>query len=285
MTVRPTASVAMPAVSFTAQWMAAARALESDRPDALFIDPLARVLAAPRGFELIDRYVGGGLLPFISIRTKFLDDSVLRLRPEDGIEQVVLIAAGMDTRPFRLDWPDGVVVYEVDHGPLIAEKQRRLDRAGAQPRVERRPVSADLTGPWLPALVQAGFDPKRPTLWIAEALTFFLTEEQVADLLTTLRGASAPGSGLALDILGRALLRSPFSRSFLDTLSADGTPWIFGTDEPEEFLADYGWQVHELKEPGQSGAGEHRWPYAVQPRGRRGANRLWLIGAVATGWS
>lgn len=269
----------MPAVSFTAQWMAAARALESERPDALFVDPLARDLAAPRGFELIDRYVGGGLLPFIAIRTKFLDDSVLALRPADGIGQVVLIAAGMDTRAYRLDWPDGVVVYEVDHGPLIAEKQRRLDALDAKPLVERRAVSADLTTEWLPDLVDAGFDPSKPTLWVAEALTFFLTEEQAAGLLTTLGGASAPGSKLAFDILGRALLRSPFSKPFLDTLRADGTPWIFGTDEPEEFVADNGWQVTELKEPGHPGAGEHRWPYAVQPRDRRGANRLWLIRA------
>ncbi|MBB5953710.1 methyltransferase (TIGR00027 family) [Saccharothrix tamanrassetensis] len=269
----------MPAVSFTAQWMAAARAVESERPDAMFVDPLARDLAAPRGFELIDRYAGGGLLPFISIRTKFLDDSVHELRPEDGIEQVVLIAAGMDTRAFRLDWPDGVVVYEVDHGALVEEKQRRLDGLGAEPRTERRTVSVDLTTDWLPDLVTAGFDPTRPTLWIAEALTFFLTEEQAAGLLTTLGGASAPGSRLALDILGRGLLHSPFSKRFLDTLRADGTPWIFGTDEPEEFLAANGWRVRDLKEPGQPGAGGSRWPYEVQPRDRRGAVRLWLIRA------
>ncbi|WP_433260034.1 SAM-dependent methyltransferase [Actinosynnema sp. CS-041913] len=279
MSMQPTTEPAMPAVSFTAQWMAAARAVESERPDAMFVDPLARDLAAPRGFEMVDRYAGGGLLPFISIRTKFLDDSVSELRPGDGVEQVVLIAAGMDTRAFRLDWPAGVVVYEVDHGPLIEEKQRRLDLLGAQPRTERRTVSVDLTERWLPDLVQAGFDPARPTLWIAEALTFFLTAEQAADLLTTLGGASAPGSRLALDILGRGLLRSPFSQRFLDNLRADGTPWIFGTDEPEKFLADNGWRVRDVLEPGRPGAGGSRWPYEVQPRDRRGASRLWLIRA------
>ncbi|CAO0830790.1 S-adenosyl-L-methionine-dependent methyltransferase OS=Streptomyces microflavus OX=1919 GN=G3I39_23865 PE=3 SV=1 [Streptomyces microflavus] len=74
------------------------------------------------------------------------------------------------------------------------------------------------------------------------------------------------------------MLRSPFSKRFLDHLAADGTPWVFGTDEPE-FLTANGWKTTDLREPGQPGAGEGRWPYEVQPRGRRGANRLWLIRA------
>ncbi|MEV1065387.1 SAM-dependent methyltransferase [Streptomyces sp. NPDC050263] len=274
----------MHAVSYTAQWMAAARALESEREDALYVDPLARDLAEPKGFELIDRYAGGGLLPFITIRTRYLDDAIADLLADGTVHQVVLIAAGMDTRAFRLDWPDDVDVYEVDHGPLIQEKRRRLDALGAKPTVRRHEVSADLTQEWLPTLTEAGFDPSRPTLWVAEALTFFLTEEQAAGLLQLLASASAPGSHLAFDILGRGLLRSPFSRPFLDKLAADGTPWIFGTDEPEPFLAANGWDVTDLKEPGQPGAGEGRWPYDVQPRGRRHANRLWLIRAgIATG--
>ncbi|MFF3750930.1 class I SAM-dependent methyltransferase [Streptomyces sp. NPDC002018] len=274
----------MHAVSYTAQWMAAARALESERDDALYHDPLARDLAEPKGFELIERYEGGGLLPFISIRTKFLDDSILSTLAEGRVQQVVLIAAGMDTRAFRLDWPAGVQVYEVDHGPLIEEKRRRIAALGAEPRTDRREVSADLTQEWLPALREAGFDPARPTLWVAEALTFFLTEEQAAGLLRLLASASAPGSRLCFDILGRSLLRSPFSKPFLDTLAEDGTPWIFGTDEPEEFVAANLWKVTDLKEPGEPGAGQGRWPYAVQPRSRRGANRLWLIRAeIAAG--
>ncbi|MET9091438.1 SAM-dependent methyltransferase [Streptomyces cyaneofuscatus] len=274
----------MDAVSYTAQWMAAARAQESEREDPLFVDPLARDLAAPRGFELIERYVGGGVLPFISIRTRFLDDAIKEIVAGGGIQQVVLIAAGMDTRAFRLDWPDGTELYEVDHAPLIAEKRRRLDALGAEPRTDRREVSADLTKEWLPALEAAGFDRGRPTLWVAEGLTFFLTEEQAGGLLELLASASAPGSHLAFDILGRAMLRSPFSKRFLDALAADGTPWVFGTDEPEEFLTAHGWKTTDLREPGQPGAGEGRWPYEVQPRGRRGANRLWLIRAeVVTG--
>lgn len=273
----------MHAVSYTAQWMAAARALESEREDALYTDPFARRMAEPKGFELIDRYQGGGLLPFISIRTRFLDDAIASVLADSDIRQVVLIAAGMDTRAFRLDWPAGVEVYEVDHGPLIEEKRRRLDQLGARPRTARHEVGTDLTGQWLPDLEEAGFDRRRPTLWVAEALTFFLTEEQAAGLLRLLASASAPGSRLALDILGRSLLRSPFSKPFLTVLNEDGTPWIFGTDEPEDFVGANGWKVVDLKQPGESGAGEGRWPYEVQPRDRRGASRLWLIQAEIAG--
>jgi methyltransferase (TIGR00027 family) len=269
----------MHAVSYTAQWMAAARALESEREDALFADPLAGALAEPRGSEMIERYAGGGLLPFISIRTRFLDDAIGDLLADGTVRQVVLLAAGMDTRAYRLAWPEDVDLYEVDHGPLLAEKRRRLAELGARPAVRRHELPADLTQPWLPALEEAGFDRSRPTLWIAEALTFFLTEAQAAALLRLLASASAPGSHVALDILGAGLLRNPFSRPFLDRLAADGTPWIFGTDAPETFLAANGWDVLSLREPGQPGAGEGRWPYQVQPRDRPHANRLWLIRA------
>ncbi|MEU1505336.1 MULTISPECIES: SAM-dependent methyltransferase [unclassified Kitasatospora] len=274
----------MEAVSYTAQWTAAARAVESERPgDAMFQDRFARDLAAPRGFELLDKYGGGGLIPFIAIRTKYLDDSIEALLADSGIRQVVLVAAGMDTRAFRLAWPPGSTVYEVDHGGLIDEKRARLAALGAEPTVERREVSADLATEWLPALHRAGFDPELPTLWVAEGLMFFLTEEQASHLLGVLGSVSAPGSRLAVDFASRALLRSPFSRAFLAGLREDGTPWLFGTDEPEEFLAGTGWKVRELREPGEPGAGQGRWPYEVQPRDRRGVARSWLVRAEFAG--
>lgn len=268
----------MEAVSYTAQWTAAARALESERDsDAMFQDPYARALAAPRGFELLKKYGGAGLLPFIAIRTAYMDESVQESLRDSDIRQVVFVAAGMDTRAFRLEWPDGTVVYEVDHAALIEEKRERLARLGAEPRTERREVSADLAGAWLPELERAGFDPAAPTLWVAEGLLFFLEKEQAEKLLATLGSVSAPGSRLAVDLVNKALLRSPFSREFLKALKDDDTPWLFGTDEPEEFLGSAGWKVQDIKEPGQPGAGAGRWPYEVQSRDRRGISRSWLV--------
>lgn len=270
----------MEAVSYTAQWTAAARALETERNgDRLFTDEFARDFAEPRGFELLEKYRGGGLVEFVAIRTRYLDDTITTILPTSEIRQVVLIASGMDARAYRLPWPQDVVVYEVDHEALLTEKQRRAEKLGAQPVVERREVPVDLAGDWLPELERAGFDRTAPTLWIAEALLFFLTAEQAGTLLATLSSASAPGSWLALDILSEQLLRSPATQFFLATLRADGIPWLFGTDEPARLLGDNGWELRELKEPGEPGAGAGRWPYDVQPRHVRGVSRNWLVQA------
>jgi methyltransferase (TIGR00027 family) len=267
-------------ISYTAQWTAAVRALESERPDGLFRDEYARHLAEPRGFELLDRYVGAGVSDFVAVRTRYMDDAFARILAETGIRQVVLLANGMDVRTHRLDWPAGTTVYEVDHGPLLEEKRARLDSLAARPRVPTVPIGADLAGDWLAALRAGGFDPAGRTLWIAEGLLFFLTEEQAGRLLETVAGACPPGSRLVVDMTSAALLRHPMTQQFLRLLREDGTPWQFGTDDPERFLAAHGWAVRDLRQPGEPGAGEGRWPYPVAPRDTRGVPRSWLISAA-----
>ncbi|MEU4741041.1 SAM-dependent methyltransferase [Actinosynnema sp. NPDC023658] len=268
-------------ISYTAQWTAAARALEGERADGLFRDDLARHLAEPRGFELLDRYRGAGVTDFIAVRTRYIDDALTGILGETDIRQVVLLANGMDARTHRLDWPDGATVYEVDHGALLAEKRARLAALAVGPRVRTVPVEADLAGDWLGLLKSAGFDPGRRTLWVAEGLLFFLTEEQVERLLDTVAGACPPDSRLVVDMTSATTLRHPMTQPFLRSLRDDGTPWQFGTDDPEGFLERCGWSVRDLKQPGEPGAGESRWPYAVAPRKARGVPRNWLISAVA----
>lgn len=274
----------MEAVSYTAQWTAAARALETERAaQAIFEDPYARALAEPRGFELLEKNRGSGLTPFIAIRTRYLDETIEVTLRENDIEQIVFVAAGMDTRAFRLDWPSGATVYEVDFPALLEEKRRRLTSLGALPKVTRREVATDLRGDWLPALDEAGFDRTRPTLWITEGLLFFLTPDQATGLLRTLGSASAPGSWLGVDFVSQALLRSPFSREFRQNLEEDGTPWLFGTDEPEEYLASIGWKARDVREPGEPSTAHEDWPFQVQPRDRKGPSRSWLVRAEFAG--
>ncbi|MFF9090842.1 class I SAM-dependent methyltransferase [Streptomyces sp. NPDC014991] len=274
----------MEAVSYTAQWTAAARALETERGDrAIFADPFARELAAPRGFDLLEKNRGSGLTTFIAIRTRYLDESVEQILADSDIRQIVFVAAGMDTRSFRLDWPDDATVYEVDFPALLEEKRRRLTALAARPRVARREVAVDLRRDWLPDLEQAGFDRDLPTLWVVEGLLFFLTEEQATNLLRSLGSASAPGSWLGVDFVSQALLRSPFSRDFRRKLEEDGTPWLFGTDEPEEYLASLGWKARDVKEPGEPTTAHEDWPFQVQPRDRKGPSRSWLVRAEFVG--
>jgi O-methyltransferase involved in polyketide biosynthesis len=110
-----------------------------------------------------------------------------------------------------------------------------LHQLAAEPRVPTVPVRADLAGDWLEALKPAGPDPARPTVWVAEGLAFFLGEERVARLLETVAGACPAESRPIVDITSATLPRHPMTQPFLRSLCEDGTPWRFGTDEPEEF--------------------------------------------------
>ncbi len=187
-------------MSRTAVSVARVRAYESARPDPLFVDPYAAafVTAAdvpapgdgPRS-SLAKALVAHGIL-----RTRFYDDRLLAA----GADQVVLLAAGLDTRAYRLDWPAGTRVFELDLAPVLAFKDRVLDGIGAEPRSGRTTLPGDLSDPqWPGRLVEAGFDPSRRSVWLAEGLLVYLTAEEAAALLTAVAGLAAPGSRLLLE--------------------------------------------------------------------------------------
>ncbi|RSS43547.1 SAM-dependent methyltransferase [Streptomyces sp. WAC07061] len=256
----------MEAVSRTAQWTAAARALETEREDRLFADPYARTVADTIGFDLLERYAGAGTVPFLAIRTTYLDRAIVRAVQDHGIRQVVFLAAGMDTRFYRLPWPDGVTVYELDRPALLEAKAEMLagepDPAGRT----RVTVPVDLTQDWTGPLEEAGWRADRPVLWVVEGLLFFLPEDAVRGLISTLAGHSAPGSVLLGDVISKAALQNPLSRPFLNCLEEDGNPWLFGTETPEDLLTECGWDVREVRQPGEDGADFGRWPYPVPAR-------------------
>ncbi|MFJ8165344.1 class I SAM-dependent methyltransferase [Streptomyces sp. NPDC096136] len=256
----------MEAVSRTAQWTAAARALETDREDRLFADPYARTVADTIGFELLERYAGAGTVPFLAIRTTYLDRQIVRTVQEHGIRQVVFLAAGMDTRFYRLPWPDGVSVYELDRPALLEAKAEMLAGEPQPAGRTRVAVPVDLTQDWTGPLKEAGWRSDEPVLWVVEGLLFFLPEAAVRNLISTLAGHSAPGSVLLGDVISRSALENPLSRPFLKCLEEDGNPWLFGTETPEQLLAECGWDVREVRQPGEDGADFGRWPYPVPAR-------------------
>lgn len=186
-------------VSRTALSVARVRARESERPGGLFTDPYARAFVTAAGYTTT-RQPGPyavALGHYTVIRTRFYDDYLLGAAA-DGIRQVVLLAAGLDTRAYRLPWPDGVRLYELDLPPVLEFKERVLAGQDAGPRCERAALGLDLTGgDWAARLAAAGFDREAPTAWLVEGLFVYLTEEQAAGLLDTLGGLAAPGSRLA----------------------------------------------------------------------------------------
>jgi len=265
----------------TSRWVAAGRARESERPDRIFEDPLARVLAGEEGFRLLDEMAkaagGGSDNGYVAIRTRFFDELLLRATP--AIQQIVIVAAGMDARAFRLDWPAGTVLFEIEREQVLAVKEPILREAGAVPRCDRRLVSVDLADEWGRALLAAGFSAAAPAAFLVEGLTPYLWPEQVETLFRRLGAIAAPGSKLGTDIIGTSFLESPWTKPYLTRLEAEGVGWHFGTDDPEEFLKSFGWHATATL-PGEPGANWGRWPYPVATRDVPGFPKSYLVGAT-----
>jgi methyltransferase (TIGR00027 family) len=273
-------------ISATARLTAAARARETHRPDRLFEDPWAAALAGSEGVALMTEMEAAASPPgsadakdnpYIAIRTRYFDDFLLAAvggrpagaaaeSPVDApaVRQVVILAAGLDARAFRLDWPPGLCCYEIDRADVLHAKDEVLLAAGALPRCARHVIAADLAGTWPSALTAGGFDAASPSVWLIEGLTPYLDETTVRALLAQCASLAAPGSRLGIDILGESFFRSPWTRPYLEALERAGTPWRFGTDDPEGLLGD-GWDATVVR-PGEPSASYGRWRFPVRPR-------------------
>jgi methyltransferase (TIGR00027 family) len=245
-------------VGKTALGVAAVRARETRRPDQLFDDPYAQAFLDAAPGVLPDEPVLGRDLaargPMASLgavfaahgvlRTRFFDDYLLAATAA-GCEQVVLLAAGLDTRAFRLAWPAGVRLFEVDLPDVLNFKQRVLADQAARPRCERVIVPADLRGNWSPTLVAAGFQETAPTAWLAEGLLIYLSADETAGMLTTVGELSAPGSRLAFEHGGMATDSLLARARTMPTMAEYTALWQggLGTNAPS-WLADHGWRVH-----------------------------------------
>jgi methyltransferase (TIGR00027 family) len=199
-------------VGATATMVAASRALASQGPDALlddpFADPLVRAVGLPPFIRLIDGEVslddddpalnGRTRAEQMTVRTRFFDDFFIAATAA-GIRQAVILASGLDTRAYRLPWPAGTVVYEIDQPQVIDFKTSTLADLGANPTAERRTVSIDLRDDWPTALRETDFDVKAPTAWSAEGLLPYLPPEAQDRLFDNITALSAPSSQLATE--------------------------------------------------------------------------------------
>ncbi|BBX63517.1 putative S-adenosyl-L-methionine-dependent methyltransferase [Mycobacterium saskatchewanense] len=198
-------------VGATATMVAAQRALSSD--EKLIDDPYAAPLVRAVGIDVYVRLVNGeipvgGDSEFdpqrmargMACRTRFYDQFFLEAA-QSGIGQAVILASGLDARAYRLAWPAGTVVYEVDMPEVIEFKTVTLGDLGAQPTAERRTVAVDLRDDWATALQSAGFDPQSPAAWSAEGLLVYLPDEAQDALFDNITALSAPGSRLAFEFV------------------------------------------------------------------------------------
>jgi methyltransferase (TIGR00027 family) len=207
-------------VGVTATMVAAARAVATRAERPLIDDPFAEPLVRAVGVDLLTRLATGEVNPDelndahdgatgsvgamsrmadnMAVRTKFFDEFFLEAT-RAGVKQAVILASGLDARAYRLAWPVGTVVYEVDQPQVIDFKSRTLADLGAAPTADRRVVAVDLRDDWPAALRAAGFDPAQPTAWSAEGLLGYLPPEAQDRLLDTITELSAPGSRLAVE--------------------------------------------------------------------------------------
>lgn len=267
-------------VGTTAVMVAAARATDTARPDALIQDPYARLLVSGAGSGIWESVMDDDFVTKVTevepeagaifahmtnyqaVRTHFFDDFFGKATAA-GIRQVVILASGLDSRAYRLAWPDGTTVYEIDQPKVLEYKSATLADNGVQPSAERREVAIDLRFDWPKALREAGFDAAAPTAWLAEGLLMYLPAEAQDRLFELITELSAPGSRIAVETVGvqaddrRAEMRERFERlaahfgleqmldvqelMYNDPHRADVADW----------LTDHGWlaeMVHSLDE-------------------------------------
>jgi methyltransferase (TIGR00027 family) len=253
-------------VGATATMVATARAVASREPDALIDDPFAEALVRAVGVEYFVKLLDGEITleadnatmlqvmtGVMAVRTRFFDDFFLSA----GTRQAVILASGLDARAYRLLWPTGTVVFEIDQPEVIEFKTRTLADLGASPAAELRTVAVDLRDDWPRALRNSGFDPQVPTAWIAEGLLIYLPPEAQDRLFDNITALSAPGSRLATEFhpdagarIGESSQRmaQEWRRHGLDLDMAD--LFYDGERSPVvDYLRERGWDVEARSRP------------------------------------
>src|SRR6201996_6324504 len=220
-------------VGATATMVAAQRALSSAA--GLIDDPFAAPLVRAVGIDVYSRLVNNEIpvteehefdpdrmARGMAVRTRFYDQHFLDAT-RSGIRQAVILAAGLDARAYRLPWPEGTVVYEVDLPDVIEFKTSTLSKLGAEPTAERRTVTVDLRDDWPAALEAGGFDPQAPSVWSAEGLLVYLPPEAQDALFGNITALSAPQSQLACEFVpDTTVFADPRWRSHHDRMSELG---------------------------------------------------------------
>ena len=258
-------------VGATATMVAAARAMATTADNALINDPFAEPLVRAVGVDFFTRLVTGELRPEdldsdsesvgmqrmtdnMAVRTKFFDEFFLTAT-QAGIRQAVILASGLDSRAYRLAWPAGTTVYEIDQPDVIEFKTRTLAELGAEPTAKRRTVAMDLRYDWPSALIEEGFDPHQPTAWSAEGLLGYLPPDSQDRLLDTITELSAPSSRVAVESVPN--IDPADHEKAIERMQAASARWrdhgfdldfaeliyLGDRNEAASYLGDHGWQL------------------------------------------
>ena len=258
-------------VGATALGVAAARAAETARPDALIRDEYAYLLTSSAGPAWAQMASGDDAWlrddedarrqhelarDYQAVRTHYFDN-YFNAAARTGIRQVVILAAGLDSRAYRLDWPAGTTVFEIDQPKVLGYKTSTLDAHGAVAKSRRVPVAVDLRDDWPAVLIAAGFDPTQPTAWLAEGLLPYLPADAQDRLFGMVTEHSATGSEIAVEAFHldpaqysdeKRAARRERTAQLRERLGLDlDVDTLMYTDEVRadaaKWLADHGWRV------------------------------------------
>ena len=242
-------------ISDTALWVAQYRVMETERPDAIFRDPLARKLVGDRGEAIVRQMkVQGFAWPMI-VRTAVMDEIILRSIREEGVDCVLNLAAGLDTRPYRLPLPKTLRWIEADLPPILAYKGEKL--AGESPVCRLEVVPADLTDVSARrALFARAAEGSKAVLTVTEGLLAYLTPEQVASLSDDLH-APSPMRLWLIDIASPRL-KQMLDRKVGKHVGAANAPFRFAPAESTKFFEPHGWKEREFRSTFEEGFRLHR---------------------------
>ncbi|QUR66446.1 class I SAM-dependent methyltransferase [Mycobacterium spongiae] len=260
-------------VGVTATMVATARAIASRATNPLINDPFAEPLVKAVGVDLLSRLASGETSPTdldddpgsslgamtrmvdgMAVRTKFFDEFFLDAT-RAGITQVVILASGLDSRAYRLPWPSGTTVYEIDQPQVTDFKTRTLAELNAAPTANRRVVAVDLRDDWPTALTSAGFDPSLPTAWSAEGLLGYLPPDAQDRLLDNVTELSATGSRFASEgmdnvdpehedrLKARMKTISERWRTYGFDIDMSALVYFGDRNEASTYLSEHGWLV------------------------------------------
>ena len=252
-------------VGATALFVAASRALEANKAEPLVVDPYAEIFCRAVGGEWADvldgkapenklmSEFGRHFVNYQAARTKFFDD-YFYAAADAGVRQIVIPAAGLDSRAYRLAWPEGTVVFELDQPQVLTFKRDVLTGSGDAATAERREIAVDLRDDWPHALRQSGFDSSRPSAWLVEGLLVYLPAGAQGELFTGIHDLAAHGSHVAVDD------GKPFSEEEYEAArdreraSGDGSQFftlIYNEQHAPaiDWFSDHGWQGAAVELP------------------------------------
>lgn len=245
-------------VADTARWVALYRALESERPDAHFHDPYARRLAGARG-EAISRAMprSARKANWAFVARTWLFDQFIQSQVAAGVSHVLNLAAGLDSRPYRLALPRSLKWIEVDQPALLEEKSAVLADVEPTCSLERVPLDLAAEGPRRDLFRRIGAE-SRSVLVVTEGLLVYLTQQQVAQLAGDL-AAQPTFQSWVTDLTSPALLRI-IDRDWGRALRDGGAPLHFAPEAGPAFFADHGWDPTDIRPTFTTGAKLRRMP-------------------------